>query len=135
MTRCKKGGLHMKKKFKAAVIMVICVVCICMDVKYMESVVWYADLRDAMKYAQEVAYQVGWTDHLVEVYNEAHAAIKRSEDPIVVAIRKHNCAMKFVTCIVICWIVATSFMLLLMCRFWQLEIIKLIKRWKKRHKK
>ena len=103
------------------------------DTKYMESVLWYANVRDAMKYANELAYQVGWTDHIRDMYNEAEEYLNKSKDPVIIMIRTHNIRMKFYTVWVVCRMVLCVFWNIAMLRLMQLKIRRCIRRKKRKN--
>ena len=124
-----------RKRFVAILILLASIICLKQDLKYMESVLWYADLRDTMKYANELAAQVGWTEHVSDMYREAEEYIRETDDPVIILIRTHTLGMKFYTLFVICRMALCVFGVMLMARFMQLEILSYIRRKKRKLKK
>ena len=57
----------------------------------------YAIDRDNMRFTQENASKIGWTDELVHEYNEAKGNIVTSANPLVRMYYRHNVAMAFIT--------------------------------------
>lgn len=87
---------------KAAVVIMfwVSIVILGFGIMYMKSVAWYAIMRDNMKFANQEASQVGWSDQMKEEFDLSWEQIRNSKDPIVCTIREHHKIMMLVTVVI-----------------------------------
>ena len=87
----------MKNQTKAVKRLVITAIIMLLGTAFLWSLRDYAIERDNMRFTQENASKIGWTDELVNEYNEAKGNIITSANPLVRMYYRHNRIMSFIT--------------------------------------
>ena len=87
----------MKNQTKAVKRLVITAIIVTLGCAFLWNLKDYAIERDNMRFTQENASKIGWTDELVHEYNEAKSNIIASANPLVRMYYRHNVAMAFIT--------------------------------------
>ena len=76
------------------------------------SMVPYYVAKDNMRLAKETANKIGWTDGLVDEYNQAENSIKNSSNLMIRLWYYHNATMKVMLAIVIVVVLLTGGLML-----------------------
>lgn len=87
----------MKTRKKAVKRLVITAIIVMLGCAFLWNLKDYAIERDNMRFTQENASKIGWTDELVHEYNEAKGNIITSTNPLVRMYYRHNRIMSFIT--------------------------------------
>lgn len=87
----------MTKRKKAVRRLVVTAIIAILGLAFLWNLKDYAIERDNMRFTQENASKIGWTDELVHGYNEAKGNIITSANPLVRMYYRHNVAMAFIT--------------------------------------
>ena len=134
----RKGRIFIMKRNRKVVMVIAMTVAslilLYKDTKYMKSAFYYWDARQEMRYVNQLGYQIGWTEHISQMYNEAFKYITESSDPVIILIHEKNIQMKLYTVWVVLRMAACMFWIAAMIRLIQLKIKRCIRRRKRKNR-